>query len=115
MAINLDQAIRTFDLSSNHRTIYDPNDLIAEGFPATFLLPLIGVFESDNSYIYYLRGKIVEQMIGVSHVALVSAIAKHLGLPDDIGSGFTGGGFRLDAIVSAIRKVLSNDDGPGRI
>ena len=82
MTRNLDQAIRSFDLTLNHRTIYDdPNELIAKGFPAEFLLPLINTFKSGDWYKYYWRGELVDEMIGIGHGALVSAIASILVSP----------------------------------
>jgi hypothetical protein len=105
---NLDEAIRSFDLTPNHRTIYDdPNELITQGFPAAFLLPLITIFESGNKEVYYRRGEVVEEMIGISHPALISAIAEYLGVPEDVGSAFTGRGFAMNAQVDAIRKILN--------
>jgi hypothetical protein len=109
MTRNLDEAIRSFDLTPSHRTIYDPNELIAKGFPGEFLLPLINSFESGDWYKYHSGGEIVDELIGISHGTLVSAIAKHLGVPDDVGSGYTGRGFAMQAEIEAIRKILRDD------
>ena len=104
------QAIKIFEFDQYHRTIYDDaNELIEGGFPAEFLLPLIRIFTSDEGYQYYRRGELVDEMIGISHAALVYAIAKHLGVPSDTGSRFTGDGFRLGANIDAIRKILDDD------
>jgi hypothetical protein len=108
MTGNIDLAIRSFDLDQSHAKIYaDPNELIESGFPASFLLPLIRAFSSSEGYKYLWRGRIVSEIIGISHGALISAIACHVGVPDD--SGFTGRGFSMQAQIEAIRKILEQD------
>lgn len=100
-------AIQEFELDQNHNKIYDnPNKLINVGFPADFLLPLIRVFKSTDGP-YFWRGKIVDEMIGISHLTFIYAIAEYLGVPSHIGSEFTGSGFAMRAKIDAIRKILS--------
>lgn len=112
MSGNIHKAIKVFQLDRHHERIYDdPNELIEAGFPAEFLLPLIRVFTSSEGYKYHRRGTLVDEMIGISHAALVYAIAVHLGIPSDTGSTFTGRGFRLQANIDAIRKPLDDDRG----
>jgi hypothetical protein len=84
-------ALNAFQLDQNHERIYtDPNELVEAGFPASFLLPLMRVFKSSEGYKYFRVGKIADEMIGISHLSLVYAIAEHLGVPPGTGSGFTG-------------------------
>jgi hypothetical protein len=105
------KAIRAFDLDQHHEKIYDdPNDLIDAGFPADFLVPLIRAFRSTKGYQYFRRGKLVKEMIGISHLSLVYAIAEHLGVPPETGSGFTGRGFAMRAKIDAIRVILGRHD-----
>jgi hypothetical protein len=112
MSKGIDEAIRQFDIDQSHSKIYDdPNDLIEMGFPASFLLPLIKVYQSSDDYKYFCRGEIVNELIGISHFAIVAAIANHLGIPPDIGSQFTGRGFAMHAIIDAIRLALKDKDG----
>jgi hypothetical protein len=107
MTSNIDLAIRSFDLDQSHTKIYaDPNELIEAGFPASFLLPLIRAFASSEGYKHFWRGRIVSEMIGISHRALIAAIARHVGVPDEVGSGFTGRGFAMQAQIEAIRETL---------
>lgn len=108
MSNDLLKAIRDFKLDQHHEKIYtDPNKLIIEGFPAKFLLPLIRTFQSADGYKYFHQGNIVDEMIGISHPALIYAIADYLGVPPDTGSGFTGRGFAMRAVIDAIQKRLS--------
>lgn len=108
MNSNILKAIQTFELNQYHEKIYDdPNELIDAGFPADFILPLISAFQSNDGYQYYRRGKIVNEMIGISHPILIYAIADYLGVPPDTGSEFTGRGFSMQANIDAIRKILS--------
>jgi hypothetical protein len=101
------RATQTFELDQHHETIHDnPNELIEAGFPGKFLLPLMEVFESSESYRYFRHGQIVNEMIGIRHSALIYAIARHLGVPSSTASGFTGRGFAVRATIEAIRKVL---------
>jgi hypothetical protein len=101
------RALQTFELDQNHERIYsDPNELIEAGFPASFLLPLIRVFESNGGYKYFRKGKIVAEMIGISHLSIIYGIADHLGVPPETGSGFTGRGFAMRANIEAIRNIL---------
>ena len=104
---NIIQALQTFELDQHHEKIYvDPNELIDAGFPAAFLLPLLKVFESSDGYQYFRDGKAVTEMIGISHLSLIYAIATHVGVPSGTGSGFTGRGFATRANIDAIREVL---------
>jgi hypothetical protein len=66
------------------------------------------VFESDEGYKYFRNGKIVDEMIGISHLSLIYAIAEHLGVPPGHSSGFTGRGFAMRANIDAIRKILDD-------
>ena len=50
--------------------------------------------------------EIVNEMIGIRHIALIYAIARYLGVPPSTGSQFTGRGFAMRANIEAIRKVL---------
>ena len=107
MKTKIRNALNTFEIDQHHEKIYDnPNDLIDAGFPAEFLLPLINVFQSSEEYKYFRNGKIVNEMIGISHLSLVYAIAKSFGVPSDVGSGFTGRGFAMRAKIEAIQKIL---------
>jgi hypothetical protein len=100
-------ALETFQLDEHHEKIYaDPNELIRAGFPASFLLPLIRVFESTDTYKYFCDGKVVDELIGISHLALVCAIADHMGVPPDVGQGLTGRGFAMRAKIDGIQKLL---------
>lgn len=111
MANNIFKAIVKFELDQPHEKIYDdPNELIDADFPAAFLLPLIKTFQSTDEYQYFRRGKPVDEMIGISHAALVYAIAEHLGVPPNIGSNFTGRGFAMRANIDAIREILSQSE-----
>ena len=102
-------ALQTFELDQNHGRIYtDPNELIESGFSASFLLPLIKTFESSEGYKYFREGKIVAEMIGISHLSLIYAIADHLGVLPDTGTRFRGSGFAMRANIDAIRKILSD-------
>ena len=108
MTCNIIEALKTFDHDQHHEKIYaDPNALIDAGFPAFFLRPLIDVFGSSEGYKYFRDGKIVDEMFGISHLSLIYAIAKHIGVPPDTGSDFTGRGFAMRANIEAIRMVLA--------
>jgi hypothetical protein len=88
-------ALHTFQLDQNHERIYtDPNELVEAGFPASFLLPLMRVFESSEGYKYFRDGKIVDEMIGISHLSFIYAIAEHLGVPPGTGSDSQDAGSR---------------------
>jgi hypothetical protein len=107
MSENLLRALQTFKLDQHHEKIYaDANELIEAGFPASFLLPLIRCFESGTNYVYHWEGKIVDELIGISHLSLVYAIADYLGVPAEIGSRFTGRGFAVEAKIDAIQELL---------
>ena len=99
------KAIQALELCEHHERIHDPNELIDAGFPAGFLLPLISVFDSGGRYQYYRCGKAVQEIIGISHLTLIYAIAEYLGVPYDIGLGFTGRGFAMRAKIDAIRDL----------
>ena len=91
MSGNIIQALKTFELDQHHEKIYgDPNELIEAGFPAWFLLPLIQVFEPSKGYKYFHKGIPVSELIGISHLSLIYAIADNVGLPPGTGSKFTG-------------------------
>ena len=108
MNSNILKAIQAFELDHHHEKIFDnPNELIAAGFPASFLLPLINVFRSSDGYQYFRNSKAVDEMIGIRHAALIYAIAEHLGVPPDTGSHFTGRGSAMRANIDAIREILS--------
>jgi hypothetical protein len=101
------RAVQKYELDQNHNKVYDdPNELIEIGFPASFILPLIRVFRSREEYKYFWRGQIVDEMIGISHLSLVYAIAEDFGISSDAGSKFTGRGFAMRAIVDSIRQVM---------
>ncbi len=103
------RAAQRFELDRHHELIYDdPNELIKAGFPGPFLLPLIRIFQSSDGYKYHLRGVFVDEMIGISHAALIYAIARHLGVPPSMGSEFTGRGFAMRANIEAIRRLLTS-------
>jgi len=107
MSGNIIEALQTFVLDQHHEHIYvDPNELIEAGFPAFFLLPLVKVFETSERYQLFRSGKNVNEMIGISHLSLIYAIAAHVGVPPDTGSSFTGRGFAMRANIDAIREVL---------
>jgi hypothetical protein len=102
------RATQAFKLDRHHELIYDdPNELIEAGFPGSFLLPLVRVFQSGNGHIYHRRGTIVDEMIGISHAALICAIADRIGVPPTMGIGYSGRGFELGEKIEAIRKVLA--------
>jgi hypothetical protein len=103
------QALHTFDLDQHHEKVYaDPNELIDAGFPASFLLPLLKVFASGDGRVFFRNGNPVGEMIGISHLSLVYAVASHLGVPPGTGSQFTGRGFAMRANIDAIREVLDS-------
>jgi hypothetical protein len=103
-------ALETFQLDQHHEKIYaDPNELIRAGFPASFLLPLIRVFESTDTYKYFCDGKVVDELIRISHLPLVYAIADHIGVAPDVGRGFTGRGFAMRAKIEGIQKLLDEN------
>lgn len=107
MSVNIDDAIRNFAFAEGHRTIYhDPNALIAQGFPASILVPLIEAFASDAGEMYFYCGKPVDELIGISHSRIVYAIAQHLGISGDVGGQYTGRGFQLQAMIDAIQHKL---------
>lgn len=107
MSENLLRALQTFKLDQHHEKIYaDANELIEAGFPASFLSPLIRCFESGTNYVYHWEGKIVDELIGISHLSLVYAIADYLGVPPETGSRFTGRGFAMEAKIGAIQELL---------
>ena len=107
MSENLLRALQTFKLDQHHEKIHaDPNELIEAGFPASFLLPLIRCFESGTNYGYHWEGKFVDELIGISHLSLVYAIADYLGVPSETGSRFTGRGFAMEAKIDAITGLL---------
>jgi|TARA_Y100000310_G_scaffold94317_1_gene91940 hypothetical protein len=107
------KAIRQFELDQHHEKIYDdPNELIEAGFPADFLLPLISVYKSSDYYRYFRREEFVDEMIGISHLALIYAIADYLGVPEGTGSRFTGRGFAMRATIRAINSILSESSEP---
>jgi hypothetical protein len=100
-------ALETFKLDQDHKKIYaDPNELVRAGFPASFLLPLMRIFETTDTDIYFCDGKIVDSLIGIGHLTLVYAIADHIGVLSDIGRGFTGSGFAMRAKIDGIQRLL---------
>lgn len=107
------KAIMTFKLDQHHEKIYDnPNDLLLAGFSAAFILPLIRSYESSEGYKYFFRGEVVDEIIGISHTALVYAIGDYLGVPQGTGSGYTGRGFAMRAVIDEINKLLSEKTDP---
>ena len=107
MSDNVIRAAQTFELDQPHEKIYEnPNELIEAGFPGDFLLPLVELFKSSDGYKYFRRGEIVSEMIGIRHIALIYAVARHLDVPSNTGSQFSGRGFTMRANIEAIRKVL---------
>jgi hypothetical protein len=101
------KAISAFDLHQYHETIHDPNDLIDAGYPAHFLLPLISIYDSSGRYQYFRCDKPVQEIIGISHLDLIYALADYLSVPPEIGLGFTGRGFTMNAKIEAICEILS--------
>jgi hypothetical protein len=101
------KAIQALDLHQHHETIHDPNELIDGGFPATFLLPLISIFDSSGRYQYFRQGLPVQEMIRISHLNLIYAVADYLGVSSEIGLGFTGRGFAMSAKIEAIEEILN--------
>ncbi len=101
------KAIQALDLHQHHETIHDPNELIDGGFPANFLLPLIRIFDSSGRYQYVRQGRLVEEMIGISHLNLIYAVADYLGVSSEVGLGFTGRGFSMNAKIDAIESILN--------
>jgi hypothetical protein len=91
------EALRTFNLDEHHELIYDDvNVLIDAGFPASFIFPLIQIFQSSSGYFFHWRGKVVNELIGIRHSSLVYAIAHQLSVPANTGS-ITGRGFAMRA------------------
>jgi hypothetical protein len=100
-------ALEVFDFDGHHEDIYDnPNDLLDMEFPVAFIFPLIDTFHSSNSYQYHRKGELVSEMIGVSYASLISAIARCVGVPSNVGSRFTGRGFGMPAQIEAIQEIL---------
>ena len=107
------KAIMTFKLDQHHEKIYDnPNDLLLAGFPASFIIQLIRSYESSEDYKYFFRGEVVGEIIGISHAALVFAIGDYLGVSQGTGSGFTGRGFAMRAVIDEINNLLSEKTDP---
>ena len=101
------KAVKSFNLKQHHEHIYaNPNELIRAGFPASFLLPLIQIFQSTEGYNYFCEGEFVDEMVGISHRSVVYALGKYLGVPADTGAGLTGRGFAMQAVVDAIQQKL---------
>ncbi len=103
------KAIQALDLHQHHETIHDPNELIDTGFPAIFLLPLISIYDSSGRYQYFRCGTPVQEIIGISHLDLIYAFAKYLGVSSEVGLGFTGRGFAMNAIIDAINDILREE------
>jgi hypothetical protein len=101
------KAISALDLHQHHETIHEPNDLTAFGLPAHFLSPLISVYDSSGRYQYLRCGIPVQEIIGISHLDLIYALADYLGVPSEIGLGFTGRGFAINAKIEVICEILS--------
>jgi hypothetical protein len=100
-------ALQVFDFDGHHEEIYDnPNDLLDMGFPVSFIFPLIDTFHSSDSYQYHRKGELVREMIGVSYPSLINAIARCVGVPSNVGLGFTGRGFGMQAQIEAIQEIL---------
>jgi hypothetical protein len=111
MSGNIMHALKTFELQQSHEMVYtDPNVLIEAGFPAFFLRPLIDVFESSEGYKYFRDGKIVDEMIGISHLRLIYEIAAHVGVPPNTGRQSIGRGFAMQANIEAIRIALEEHE-----
>ncbi len=103
------RAVKQFNLGESHRKIYvDLNELIKAGFSAEFLLPLIETFHSSASDVYYCRGEFIAEMIGISHLSLIYAIGRRLGVPENTGADFTGRGFAMEAVIDAINAALKD-------
>jgi len=101
-------ALSNFDIDEvSHSLIYtEPNELVEMGFPAEFIHDLFTVHESSSRYIYQFEGKPVSKLVGITHASLIWAIAKEIGADTSVAANFTGEGFRVDAIVREIRKVM---------
>lgn len=101
------EAIRNAIKNVNHNEVYhDPNILINQGFTAEFILPLVQVFKSTPDYVYFYKMEPVQELIGVSHLHLIYAIADYLKIPKDVGANYTGRGFSMQAKIEAIKKEL---------
>ena len=100
-------ALEAFDFDGHHEQIFDnPNDLLDMGFPVAFIFPLMDSFHSSESYRYHRQGELVDEMIGVSYASLIAAIARCLGVPSNVGTGFAGRGFAMQAQIEAIHEIL---------
>ncbi|MBU1647766.1 MAG: hypothetical protein KJ846_06745 [Proteobacteria bacterium] len=106
------EAIRNAIKNVNHNKVYpDPNVLIKQGFDAEFILPLIEVFKSTPDYVYVYEMELVQELIGVSHLRLIYAIADHLKIPKGVGANYTGRGFAMQAVIEAIENELATENG----
>ena len=102
-------ALEVFDFDGHHESIYDnPNDLLDMGFPVSFIFPLIDTFHSTEGYQYHRKGELVSEIIGVSYASLISALARCVGVPSNVGLGFAGRGFGMQAQIAAIQEILKN-------
>ena len=106
-------ALSNFDLDEpwNSLIYTEPNELVAMGFPAEFIIDQIDVYESSPGYIYQFNGTPVKELIGIAHSSLIWAIAKEIGADTSAASNLTGESFRTEAIINAIRKVIENVNG----
>ena len=101
------EAIRkAIEILDHNKVYHDPNILIEQGFEAEFVLPLIQLFKSSPDYVYFCKGDIVDELIGVSHARLIYAIADYLKISKKVGTGYTGKGFAMQAVIEAIKRKL---------
>jgi hypothetical protein len=105
-------ALSNFDLDEPwHSLIYtEPNELVAMGFPAEFIIDQIDVYESSPSYIYQFKGTPVKELIGVALSSLIWQIAEEIGADTSVAGNFTGEGFRTEAIKNEIKKVIESHE-----
>lgn len=102
IAKRTEAALTGFELDDNHRRVWDPNALVAKGFPAEVVIGATRVFKSEEGYLLYHLGEVADEFIGVGHSAFVWEIAKALGVDTSGASQFTGRGFAMRAVIDAI-------------
>ena len=101
-------ALPNLDMDGWHDRVYtEPNDLVAMGFPAEFILQLVRGHESSPGRVYVFKGKIVGELVGIAHTSLIWAIAEEIGADMSVAGEFTGEGYRTNAIVGEIQRVMA--------
>lgn len=95
-------ALADFTLDDHHLRVWDPNDLVAMGFPSELVLSATKPFKAEEGYVLFHHEKDVEEFLGVEHHNFIWKIAEALDLDVSGAFQFNGRGFQMREVIRVI-------------